>query len=72
MIKIIADMANAHQYWERRSDELPFLLVPMSDGSVVRYNAEIPHPGFTKAITNIKNMVVGYPAEDKKGEKENG
>lgn len=70
MIKVIADTTNARQHWERRSDELPYLLVPMSDGTVVRYNAEIPHPGFTKAITNIKNMAVGYPPEDKKGEKE--
>ena len=68
MIKVIADTANARQHWERRSDELPFLLVPMSDGSTVRYNPEIPHPGFVKAMKNIENMTVGYPTEDTKGE----
>ena len=62
MIRVIADTRNAKQHWEHRSDELPYLMVPMSDGSIVRYNPEIPHPGFVKAIQNIKNMNVGYPA----------
>ena len=62
MIKVIADTANARQHWERRGDELPYLMVPMSDGRVIRYNAEVPHPGFVKALQNIKNMKVGYPA----------
>ena len=62
MIRIIADTRNAKQHWERRSDELPYLMVPMSDGSTIRYNPEVPHPGFVKAMQNIKNMKVGYPA----------
>ena len=60
MIRILADTRNAKQHWERRSDELPYLMVPMSDGSIVRYNPEIQHPGFVKAMQNIKNMKVGY------------
>ena len=60
MIRIMADTRNAKQHWERRSDELPYLMVPMSDGSIVRYNPEIQHPGFVKAMQNIKNMKVGY------------
>ena len=60
MIRIMADTRNAKQHWERRSDELPYLMVPMSDGSVVRYNPEVQHPGFVKAMQNIKNMKVGY------------
>ena len=62
MIRMIADTHNAKQHWERRSDELPYLMVPMSDGRVILYNAEVPHPGFVKALKNIKNMKVGYPA----------
>ena len=62
MIRVIADTANARQHWERRGDELPYLIVPMSDGSQVRYNPEIPQPAFTKAMQNIRNMSVGYPA----------
>lgn len=59
-IRVIADTRNAKQHWERRSDELPYLMVPMSDGSTIRYNPEVPHPGFVKAMQNIKNMKVGY------------
>lgn len=60
MIKIIADTRNARQHWERRCDPIPYLLVPMSDGSTIRYNAEIPQPAFQKAIQNVKNMKKGY------------
>ena len=35
-IRIIADTRNARQHWERRSDPLPYLMMPMSDGSTVR------------------------------------
>ena len=66
MIRIMADTRNAKQHWERRSDELPYLMVPMSDGSVVRYNPEVPNPGFVKVINNIKNMKIGYEREHDK------
>ena len=56
MIRIIADTSNARQHWERRSDPLPYLMVPMSDGSTVRYVPDIPQPAFQKALQNIKNM----------------
>ena len=65
MIRIIADTTNAKQHWERRCDPLPYLMVPMSDGSVVRYNAEVPQPGLQKAIQNIRNMKTGYERKDK-------
>ena len=66
MIRVIADTRNAKQHWERRSDELPYLMVPMSDGSVVRYNPEVPNPGFVKVINDIKNMKIGYEREHDK------
>lgn len=66
MIRIIADTNNAKQHWERRCDPLPYLMVPMSDGSVIRYNAEVPQPGLQKAIQNIRNMKTGYERKDKK------
>lgn len=59
MIRIIADTRNARQHWERRCDTLPYLIVPMSDGSEVRYYPEIQQPGFVKAIEGIRRMV-GY------------
>ena len=67
MIKIIADTGNARQHWERRSDELPYLMVPMSDGSTIRYNPEIPQPGFQKAMKNLENMRIGYEFDKGKG-----
>lgn len=65
MIRVIADTNNAKQHWERRCDPLPYLMVPMSDGTVVRYNAEVPQPGLQKAIQNIRNMKIGYERKDK-------
>lgn len=56
MIRILADTRNAKQHWERRCDPLPYLVVPMSDGSVLRFNAEIQHPGLVKALEIIRNM----------------
>ena len=64
MIRILADTRNAKQHWERQSDPLPYLMVPMSDGSVVRYNAEIPQPAFQKAIQNVRNMKTGYERKE--------
>ena len=66
MTRVIADTRNIRQHWERRSDPLPYLVVPMSDGSTVRYNPEIRHPGFVKTIQNIENMMTGYPPEREK------
>lgn len=60
MNRVIADTGKATQHWDRRGDELPYLMVRMSDGRVIRYNPEIPQPGFQKAIQNIQNMKVGY------------
>lgn len=54
--RIIPDIPKAKAHWERRCDPVPYLLVPMSDGTVMRYNAEIQHPGYVRAIQNIKNM----------------
>ena len=61
MIRILADTRNAKQHWERRSDPVPYLMVPMSDGSVIRFDPQIRHPGYVKAIQNIRNMKTGYP-----------
>ena len=64
MNRILADTGKAKQHWERRSDPLPYLMVPMSDGSVIRYNAEIPQPAFQKAIQNVRNMKTGYERKE--------
>ena len=64
MNRILADTGKAKQHWERRSDPLPYLMVPMSDGSVIRYNAEIPQPAFQKEIQNVRNMKTGYERKE--------
>ena len=64
MNRILADTGKAKQHWERRSDPLPYLMVPMSDGTVIRYNAEIPQPAFQKAIQNVRNMKTGYERKE--------
>ena len=64
MNRVIADTRNATQHWERRCDELPYLMVRMSDGREIRYNPEIPQPGFQKAMQNIKNITTGYRRDD--------
>ena len=61
MKRILADTAKITQHWEHRCDELPYLMVRMSDGREIRYNPEIPHPGVVKAMDIIENMTVGYP-----------
>ena len=63
-VRIIADTRNAKQHWERRGNPIPYLMVPMSDGSTIRFNAEIPQPAFQKAMNNIKNMKIGYERKE--------
>ena len=63
-VRIIADTRNAKQHWERRGNPIPYLMVPMSDGSTIRFNAEIPQPAFQKAMQNIKNMAIGYERKE--------
>lgn len=59
---ILPDIPNIKAHWDHPGvDPVPYLMVPMSDGSTLRFNAEIKHPGYVKAIQNIQNMKTGYP-----------
>lgn len=60
MTRTLPDIPKIKAHWDRRNEELPYLMVPMSDGTVIRYNPEIQQPSFRKAIENVKNMAVGY------------
>ena len=62
MIRIIADTQRITQHWDKDhpGNPIPYLMVRMSDGKTIRYNPEVPHPGFVKALKNIKNMKIGY------------
>ena len=70
MTRIIADTQRITQHWDKDhpGNPIPYLMVRMSDGKIIRYNPEIEQPGFVKAMDNIKNMAVGYPAENKEAE----
>jgi len=54
--RIIPDIPKIRAHWERRSDPVPYLIVPMSDGTVIRFNAEIQHPALRKINNGMKNM----------------
>jgi hypothetical protein len=58
----IPDIPNIKAHWERRTDPLPFLMVPMSDGNVIRYNAEVkqPRPVLKDGLDRFTKVCVGY------------
>ena len=60
--RIIPDILRARAHWERRSEPLPFLMVPMSDGSAIRYNPEIkqPKPYLKEALDKFTDLCIGY------------
>ena len=63
MKRLIPDLPKIKAHWDSRSNPIPYLIVPMSDGTVVRFNPEVPQPGVVKALENIRNlkdMAVGY------------
>lgn len=63
--RIIPDLPKAKAHWTHRSSEIPdFLMVPMSDHSIVRFVPDIPQPAFQKAMNNIKNMKIGYERKE--------
>ena len=76
MKKVIAYTRVARQHWEHPCDELPYLMVPMSDGRVIRYNPEIQHTGISQVLEkrshdlkkrpNGRIVKVGYAYHEQK------
>ena len=61
MIRVIPDIPHIRARYAHRCSEIPdWLEVPLSDGRTVRYYPQVEQPAFTRAIQNIRNMVVGY------------
>ena len=61
MIRVIPDIPHIRARYAHRCSEIPdWLEVPLSDGRTVRYYPQVDQPAFTRAIQNIRNMVVGY------------
>lgn len=58
MIRILPDMAKAKAHWERRTSDIPdYLMVPMSDRSVVKYVPDIRQPRYVKAMNeNMRKL----------------
>jgi len=65
---IIPDIPNIKAHWDHPGvDPVPYLMVPMSDRSVIRYNPEIEHPKLTKIMEGMRNisaMAQGYLVPD--------
>ena len=66
MTRIIPNIPQIKAHWERRSDPVPYLMAPMSDGSTVRYNPEIrqPKPYFKESLDKFTDLCVGYERKE--------
>ena len=64
--RVIPDIPKIKAHWERRSDPVPYLMVPMSDGSTIRYNPEIrqPKPYFKESLDKFTDLCVGYERKE--------
>ena len=63
MSKRADPLAKVTPVWEHDTSRYPDRVrIPMSDGKVVTYciDVEMPHPCFTMAMKNLKNICVGY------------
>ena len=67
MIKVLPDIPNIKAQFVHRAMDIPdYLIVPMSDGRIVRYVPEVEHTSLRKIRENLKNMkemCVGYPPD---------
>lgn len=67
MNRILADTRQIKQHWERRCDPIPYLMVPMSDNTVIRYNPEIrqPAPVLKDKLDKFTDLCIGYERKEK-------
>ena len=67
--KIIPDIPKIRAHWERRSDPVPYLMVPMSDRSVIRYVPDIrqPKPVLKKGLDKFTEICNGYERKEAEG-----
>ena len=54
--RVIPDIPKIHAYWNRSNSRIPYLIVPMSDGTVIKYYPRTEQTAFRKALENIRNM----------------
>ena len=63
MIRIIPNLPKIKAHWDRRTSAVPdYLMVPMSDNSVVRYEPVItqPKPFLADKLDHFTEMCIGY------------
>lgn len=65
---VIPDIPKIKAHWKRRSDTLPYLMVPMSDNSVVRYVPDVqqPRPVLAKQLDEFTKLCIGYERKQTK------
>jgi len=66
VIRVIPDFRKAKAYWTHRTSKTPdYIVVPMSDGSCLRFNPEIklPAPVFRDKLDRF-DEVIGYRRSD--------
>lgn len=56
IVRIIPNIPKIHAYWNRKYNKVPFLMVPMSDGTVIRYYPAAEQTAFVKALENIRRL----------------
>ena len=54
--KVIPDIPKIHAYWNRSNSRIPYLMVPMSDGTVIKYYPRTEQTAFRKALESIRNL----------------
>lgn len=65
---VIPDIPKIKAHWKRRSDPLPYLMVPMSDSSVIRYVPDVrqPRPVLAKQLDEFTKLCIGYERKQTK------
>ena len=67
MIRIIPNLPKIKAHWDRRTSAVPdYLMVPMSDNSVVRYEPVITHPKpfLADHLEKFSNTCKGYERKE--------
>jgi len=69
MNRILPNLPKIKAHWERRTSNIPdYLMVPMSDDTVVRYVPEItqPKPVLSDKLDKFTDLCVGYERKEAK------
>ena len=71
MTRILPNLPKIKAHWERRTSDIPdYLVVPMSDDTVVRYVPEVaqPKPVLADELNKFTELCIGYERKENYGE----